>query len=302
MSPDPKISVVICTRNRFASLRRTLETMAHLSSPKNASWELVVVDNQSTDDTKAAVEAFAQHSPVPVHYVFESRKGLSFARNAGLHNAKGEIIAFTDDDILPDNEWLVQMNEECLKYPMVSMFFGQTRPFRKDGAKLSMREGDSPVEYEFPCNPGDAGCGNNMIFRKDVVSAIGDFDIGLGPGVPIAGAEETDFTYRVLRSGRVVRYSPTILVYHDHDRLTPRAIQSVLFSYGKGRGGYYCKYILQRDKWAAKMCYWEVRHFLASVMKKGKSVAALIHLAGMAIGAAMRLAMETGRPRREYSR
>jgi len=302
MKPEPMISVVICTRNRSASLRRTLDVIGQLSSPADASWEVVIVDNHSSDDTKATVEEFARCSSVSVRYVFEAKKGLSHARNAGLRHGRGEIIAFTDDDILPDAKWLVHISEECSAYPSVSMFFGQTRPFRPGVAKISMREGDSAAVYQFPCNPAEPGCGNNMIFRRDVLNAVGEFDIDLGPGVPIAGAEETDFTYRVLRSGGVVRYSPTILVYHDHDRLTRRAIHSVLFSYGKGRGGYYCKHMMQRDLWATKMCYWEIRYFVASIVKKGRGIAALIHLSGMAIGAAMRLAMEIKGPRSEYSR
>jgi glycosyltransferase involved in cell wall biosynthesis len=278
------ISVIVCTRNRSASLRRTLDKIKELSCPEGLQWEVIVVDNNSTDDTRAAVESFSQTSGLDVQYVFEGNQGQSYARNAGMRKARGEIVAFTDDDVFVDREWLLHIAEECSEYPSVAMFFGQTRLARPNQAKLSIREGDSAVTYCFPCNPAEPGCGNNMILRKSILSSVEGFDPTFGPGTKLPAADDIEFTFRVLRSGGTVRYCPKILVYHDHDRLTPTAVRSLLFNYGIARGGYYCKHVLRGDRWATKMCYWEICGFLRGLFRKSDTMRALIHLTGMVEG------------------
>jgi glycosyltransferase involved in cell wall biosynthesis len=286
------ISIVVCTRNRSASLKRTLDKMKELVGPEGVQWEIIVVDNKSRDDTRTTIESFSKNSGLDIQYLFEGNPGLSNARNAGMRKARGEIIAFTDDDVLVDRRWLIQIAEECAEHPSVAMFFGNTRLARLGQAKLSVRGGDLPVTYRFPCNPAEPGAGNNMILRKSILSSIGGFDPTLGAGSKLRAAEDTEFTFRVLRSGAAVRYCPKIVVHHDHDRLSPAAIRSLLFSYGIARGGYYCKYILRRDLWATKLCYWELCGFLRGIFKKGDTIRAIIHLTGLAEGFLIRLGME----------
>src|ERR1700740_724454 len=93
---NPMISIIICTRNPSESLRRTLESIDQLSCPEGLRWELVIVDNNSTDQTRGVVERFNEDSGVDVRYVFEPRKGASHARNTGMQKARGEIIALID--------------------------------------------------------------------------------------------------------------------------------------------------------------------------------------------------------------
>lgn len=95
----PTVSVIVCTRNRCPALAHLLESLTRLAIPHDLSWELVVVDNGCTDGTALLLDSFA--SRLPVRRVFEGRKGLSRARNAGLAAAYGAILAFTDDDCIP---------------------------------------------------------------------------------------------------------------------------------------------------------------------------------------------------------
>jgi len=99
------LSVVICTHNRATKLTSVLEHLQSLVAPGDTSWEIVVVDNGSTDNTPAVIAAVAARAGVPVRYVYEGRPGSGAARNAGISESTGEIVAFTDDDIFPAVDW-----------------------------------------------------------------------------------------------------------------------------------------------------------------------------------------------------
>lgn len=94
------VSVIVATRNRCAPLAETLEAMTRLVVPPALTWELIVVDNGSTDGTSALLDRY--RARLPLRSVVEPVPGLSVARNAGLHVARGEVIAFTDDDCVVD--------------------------------------------------------------------------------------------------------------------------------------------------------------------------------------------------------
>ena len=101
-----KISVILCTYNRCQSLAKTLESIAVSVLPESVEWEVVVVDNNSKDQTREVIEDFCRRNAGRFRYIHESQQGLSHARNAGIREARGEILAFTDDDIIVDNKWL----------------------------------------------------------------------------------------------------------------------------------------------------------------------------------------------------
>src|SRR5437868_1294010 len=108
------ISVVLCTYNRSAGLRRTLESI-HAAAPPGLACELIIVDNNSTDDTRAVAADFLTASGINGRYVFEKRQGLSHARNAGIRAATGEVLAFTDDDVTVHPKWLASLGEAFLQ-------------------------------------------------------------------------------------------------------------------------------------------------------------------------------------------
>lgn len=103
------ISIVICTYNRADILQQTLESFFSLNSLDN-NFELIVVDNNSTDTTREIVEYFVDQNP-QVLYRFEKKPGLSQARNTGIKEAKGEIVAFVDDDVFFDKEWYINLRD-----------------------------------------------------------------------------------------------------------------------------------------------------------------------------------------------
>src|SRR5689334_5863944 len=103
------VSVLICTYNRARLLRETLAALRTVDLPADCSVEILIVDNNSTDNTRLVVDEAAAVSSVPVTYLREQRQGKSFALNTGLAHARGDVIALTDDDVLPSTEWLTRI-------------------------------------------------------------------------------------------------------------------------------------------------------------------------------------------------
>ena len=100
------ITVILCTYNRYESLAKALDSLAALVVPETVEWNVLVVDNNSSDGTRAIVERFCQRYPSRFHYLFEPRQGKSYALNAGIHEASGEVLAFVDDDVIVEATWL----------------------------------------------------------------------------------------------------------------------------------------------------------------------------------------------------
>src|SRR5215470_14722752 len=98
MNRPTNITVLVCTYNRSRTLGETIESVATQALPQPLSWELLIVDNNSSDDTRRVVEGFQRQYPERIRYFFEPQQGLSYARNAGIREARGEILVFIDDD------------------------------------------------------------------------------------------------------------------------------------------------------------------------------------------------------------
>ena len=109
------LTVAICTLDRAASLRRALGSLADCALPRDAAWELVVVNNGSRDDTSSVIEAF--ETTLPIRAIFERTRGLSIARNAAVRAARGEYLLWTDDDCVVDRNWLVAYATAIARWP-----------------------------------------------------------------------------------------------------------------------------------------------------------------------------------------
>ncbi|MFY9683633.1 MAG: glycosyltransferase [Candidatus Sulfotelmatobacter sp.] len=217
------LSVVLATYNRAASLRVTLESFSTLACPAGMIWELVVVDNNSADSTREVVERFAVTAGFPVRYVFEKRQGKSAALNAGVAEAKGEIIAFTDDDVLLHRDWLANLKRTLDEFDC-SAIAGKVVPqwnhpkpdwLRMEGqfAVTNFDLGDELKEVRVP------PLGANSAFRKDVFRKHGFFRLDLGPnsGHHAITCEDWEFGERLIRGGEKIVYCPAAIVYHPVD-------------------------------------------------------------------------------------
>jgi glycosyltransferase involved in cell wall biosynthesis len=126
MAMTLRVSVIICTRNRDQSLRRTLESLRRLEIVPGTRWEVIVVDNGSKDTTADVVESFT--GVLPVRRVLEDVPGLSVARNKGVSEAKGEFIVWTDDDVEVDKGWLSAYLKAFDRWSGAAMFGGTSFP------------------------------------------------------------------------------------------------------------------------------------------------------------------------------
>lgn len=120
-----KFTVAICTWNRAHILPRVLHQLTCIRNP-SAAWEVVVVNNGSSDDTERVLDQFADR--LPLRRVFESRPGLSHARNTAVSHAISDYIVWTDDDVLVDEDWLLAYERAVKRYPEAAIFGGPIRP------------------------------------------------------------------------------------------------------------------------------------------------------------------------------
>jgi|HubBroStandDraft_6_1064221.scaffolds.fasta_scaffold00141_13 glycosyltransferase involved in cell wall biosynthesis len=217
------ISVVLPTYNRAASLRATLETFAGLAVPSGISWELLVVDNNSTDETRAVIERAAGKARFCVRYVFERRQGRSFALNAGIAEARGEVIVFTDDDVLLHRDWLSNLKQTFERFDCAAVagrvvpMWNQPKPdwLEMEGqfAVVHYELGDEFREIREP------PLGANSAFRRDVFQRHGLFrlDLGVSGSKHTITCDDTEFGERLIRAGEKIMYSPNAIVYHPVD-------------------------------------------------------------------------------------
>lgn len=254
------VSIIICTRNRAESLKRTLESVCESAPSWQISWELLVIDNGSTDHTRTVVTEFLENSSYDLQYHHEPRTGKSYALNLGIFHAKGEIILFTDDDALVTPQWLPAMVQAFHENGAIGIICGRTEPFDPSQARQSVRTSREPKEYRWPVS-SDFIVGNNMGIPSSVLRIVGEFDVHLGPGARAGYAEDTDMAYRILKSGFPGKYDPDVLVYHDHRREGEK-VEEVRWNYAKGRGAFMLKHILRGDLFALKIAYWNTKSII----------------------------------------
>ncbi len=215
------ISVVICTYNRADMLADTLESFLKLKKPAEYKYELLIVDNNSNDRTNEIVAQY-ENSHTNIRYVFEPLAGLSFARNRGISEARGNIVAFVDDDVFFDCNWLIELSNILSDHPEAACFGGKSIPkfeaeipdwYENEFLQVygSTNSGEVIKWMEFPEHP----FGLNMAFRRDIFEQIGAFNTQLGRKKKnLLSSEELDIFWRVNNCGLKVIYSPHALLYH----------------------------------------------------------------------------------------
>jgi glycosyltransferase involved in cell wall biosynthesis len=257
------ISVVVCTYNRAGPLQRFLARIGELGTPRHdLPWELVVIDNNSSDGTRDVVESMRAQLPVPIAYHFEGRQGLSHARNAAFKAARYDILAFTDDDCLFGSDWLRSIAEEFTADPNLAILGGRVEAGPGLPSEISTRRNRERVEVKSLTDIRRNLIGCNMALKRSVLKDVEPFDTRLGAGTPCKAGEDSDYIYRALRRGRRILYSPDVLVEHHHDRTGEDAVRAVRGNYLMGRGAFYAKHLLLFDCNVARHAYWELRGLL----------------------------------------
>ena len=219
------LSVVICSFNRSASLAETLASVNACRLPLDRPVELLVIDNNSTDQTERTCADFALVARMPFRRVLEPRQGLSCARNRGIREATGDVIIFTDDDVLVNDAWLVTYASEFGDHH-VDCAYGRVhadwRGHRPAWFSDLLRPAYAIVDYGaarmLVSDASHEFYGANFAVRKELLVALGGFDVGLGrTNEKLAIGEETRVYHDLLSRGSVIVYNPSIEVHHVID-------------------------------------------------------------------------------------
>lgn len=220
------VSVLIGTFNRCRLLAATLDSLAAMRVPPDLWWDVIVVDNNSADATRAAVESRIPAFPVPLRYLFEPQQGKSYAINKGLAASTGSIVAFTDDDVQVDTEWLAAALAPMSTRPEIHYTGGPVLPLWETSPPAWIL-GDSGV-LRGPLALLDYGTaefvfedrqripvGVNMAVRRSAIDRVGGFHARLDRrGNSLSGQGQAEFFFRTRSAGLRGLYVPGMRVHH----------------------------------------------------------------------------------------
>lgn len=237
------ISLVLCTYNRAGSIGISLESILASIVPRGVEWEVLVVDNNSKDETHAVIEGFSRLHPGRIQYLFEPKQGLSNARNAGIRAARGAVVAFTDDDVTVDPQWLHSLTQPLLDDQCAGTggrillgdfcppsWLAISGPHNLGGSLVQFDLGDQPILLD------KAPFGACMAFQKSVFEKFGWFRTDLGrSGTSLIGNEDTEFGMRLIAGGLRLLYVPQAVVYHPvlKERLNKMYFRKYWFGLGR---------------------------------------------------------------------
>lgn len=249
-------SIIICTHNRSAALQQTLEAFTKFAIPSGLSYEVIVIDNASKDNTKAVVELAT--SKLPIRYLYEKKPGAGRARNNGFLQAKGRVIFITDDDCIPEPDWLE-----------IGVSLLASDPRQLIGGRVDLHDpADLPITIKTETEAQELtsvadilgflhSC--NMILGHCVLDEIGLFDPLLGPGTPCCAAEDADLIYRAFRAGIPIRYRPELRIAHAHGRRSTADGERLRRNYAIANGAMTLKHLLRGRLDLLRVIYWQFR-------------------------------------------
>jgi glycosyltransferase involved in cell wall biosynthesis len=244
-------TILICTYNRADLLRETLAALQRMTLPDDCACEIILVDNNSTDSTPDVVADAARNGPLPIVYLKETRQGKSFALNTGLAQCTSDIVALTDDDVLPEAAWLARIVAVFRERP-VTFVFGKvlprwscmpppellTPPAQAIWGPLAIVDyGDTPMDY-LPESTGQRlPIGANLAVARSAMLTIGGWrnDLGKVNNTLIAGEDHEIFMSFRRANLYAGYYDPTITVRHyvPASRLSRRYFRRWFFWLGK---------------------------------------------------------------------
>jgi len=237
------ITVIVCTYNRCTTLAHALNSVAASALPTRLEWEVLVVDNNSTDQTREVVKDFCRRFPGRFRYLLESRQGVSYARNAGIRESRSDVLAFVDDDVTVDPEWLGNLTAALHNGEWAGAggrILPQWTCSPPSWIPVKERHGLAPLAaFDLGAQAGplnEPPFGANMAFRKEIFEKYGGFRTDLGRCADsMISNEDTEFGRRLLGAGEQLRYEPSAVIYHPVQRERLKRDYFLKFWFNKGR-------------------------------------------------------------------
>ena len=241
---DVKLSIIICTYNRESILSRSLQSLGKIIMPRDCNCELIIVDNNSKDNTKDIVSKFLNKPKFTTKYIYEGRQGKSFALNTGISASRGEILVFTDDDVEFDKNWLVEIMKTFEEYNCAAIGGKIIAVFDTNKPKWMITDTHFPfMSAIVNFDNGPSHCvlnrspyGANMAFKRSVFNDYGLFRTDIGPNNSnLMKGEDSEFCSRVRNKGIEIIYCPNAVVYHpvEPERTKKQYFVSWYYNYGK---------------------------------------------------------------------
>jgi glycosyltransferase involved in cell wall biosynthesis len=280
-----RVTVVVCTYNRAASLRDTLQSLIVQQVPSGVVLDILVIDNNSRDETVQVVDEISKHSIFPVRRIQETRQGIGWARNRGLKEAAGDYILFIDDDAVAAPDWAVNM-VQAMEASGADFMGGRITPlwmadrpsWLEDNLCGPIVRQDYGAERR-PVKPHEGFLTANVVFRKKSIEKYGPFDSTLGrKGDRWIGGEDFELFSRWLNQGAKIYYEPSAVVQHkvEASRITPEFYRKWFVDIGLTQGhqlewkNHYRWMILPLWRWKLLIkAGWD--YFCASCLQKLKS-------------------------------
>jgi len=290
--PEPTVSVVVPTLDR--PVKAALVVRAVLAG-EETPLEVVVVDQSAGEETKSALEAIGDER---VRYVSHSPPSTSAARNAGARAARGEYVAFLDDDVEIASGWLAALIDEIRSLGRPDALFGEVHAppgFAPDRIHLpvSVFHVEQARVWENVVHPNRVGYAANFVCRRAVFLDLGGFDPRLGPGSPFPGAEDMDLGYRLLKAGHRVASTPGFEIVHQQWR-EPDELPRLFYGYNLGGAAFCAKHLRSGDLRPLRFLLVQVAgdaRMVASALRRHSSVRARVAAArtagtwrGLALG------------------
>lgn len=268
MKPIAKITVAIPTLDRPEGLARCLEAL--LIQGNVLPEEVLIIDQGNYQIGEKVINQLRRKSVVPIVHCSQAKLGLSAARNLASSHASHAIIAFTDDDCMPDPDWLASIERTFASFPQLDGVTGRILPLGDASPELfpiSTRTRRKAATFRGRKFPWDVGSGGNFVIKREKLQQVGGYDERLGTGSAGKSAEDIDIFYRLLLAGTVIRYQPDLLIYHERQD-AERLVRS-FWNYSHGFGAFTAKHLRKGDMYVAYL--WSV-WFLWLVWRTVKAV------------------------------
>ncbi len=266
LAQAPFVSVIVPTHDRPETLAACLRSLLALHYPH---YEIIVVDNAPNTSATATLVGQLTRQASQVRYILEKRPGVSWARNSGMKAAKGDILAFTDDDVVVDPYWLVELVRGFGRAKNVACVTGYNMPLELETPAQFWYEAyggifwfdehrDTDWDFQrhiydrrknpakshlYPYRAGMFGCGASMCFTATFLRSIGGFDPALGGNGPSRCGQDIAVFFQVITRGYTLVYEPAAVIYHLHRR-DYSALRRQIYNYGVGMTAYMTKNLL----------------------------------------------------------
>ncbi|WP_188973788.1 glycosyltransferase family 2 protein [Neoroseomonas lacus] len=270
-----QFSIVICTRNRAEDLAHTLRSLTRLHIPEGIEGEVVVVDNGSTDRTPEVIAEARRYLPFPLVSAVERERGTGAGRNRGLRLARGEIIAWTDDDCRPARSWLREILSAFEADEELDLLGGRIELYDRGHLPLTIKTSRRIEVMDDATYPGAILMNCNMAQRRRLVERIGGFDVRFGAGSAMRAGEDADYVLRAHRAGCRVVYLPQIVVFHDHKRVTLEQGDAVVRNYHFSDSALLMKTMFGGDRLAVRWYYWRLSRLFSDLVRSTGSMTEL---------------------------